>query len=206
MRKSIFTKGAKLTFLISTVTAFMIIPLMANAGTENSSMQQVYTSVEGNIKYYVKPGEKVKKGDPLFFVLCSDNNPALFFENENNVKYYSILYSRRKKLVKTHAVAQEDVDSSLHDLIKAQNELASYLCKVKQGYYVAPYDCEIVKILYPQGSGIGDGNPAINIKPTDKNYKFESFKPNKVMLGLVKRSDELTQKRFNGLNVDELGL
>jgi len=166
-------------------------------------VKQVWTSVEGNIQYYVKPGDKVKKGTPLFYIVSSDNNPALFFQLEHKINYYRILYLRRMKLIKTHAVSQEDVDRSLQDLINAKDDLGSFICRVKEGYYVAPFDCEVTKLLYLNESGIGDGNPAINIKPTDKNYTFQPIKPNSKLLEVMKRSEEVIKLEAKEFNFDK---
>ena len=180
--------------------AFAVITLCLTSVTALADdlpegVKQVWTSVEGNIKYYVKPGDKVKKGAPLFYIANCDNDPAIFWSSLHKINYYKKLFLRRKKLVETHAVSQEVVDNALHDLIDAEDELVLLISKAEQGFYVAPFDCEITKLLYLQDSGIGDGNPAINIKCTDKNYQFEPPKPNEKILEILKKRDELMKKR-----------
>ena len=181
------------------------IPSMAFGDDQlPEGVTQVWTAVEGNITYYVKPGDKVKKGDPLFLVVTTDTNPAVFFQDLHNIEYYKIIFERREKLVNMRAISQEDYDSSLNDLTFAKDDLINYLFKFKEGFYVAPYDCEILKQLYPNGSGIGDGNPAINIKCTDPNYKFVPSKPNQKMLDLIKFSDDMLKEQNETLDVKQL--
>ena len=71
---------------------------------------------------------------------------------------------------------------------------------------MAPFDCEITKLLYLQHSGIGDGNPAINIKCTDKNYQFIPPKVNKKLLEIIKRSNELLKTRSKELDISKIQL
>jgi len=167
---------------------------------------QIWTSVEGNIKYYVKAGDLVKKGTPLFYIENSDNNAALFWKTEHKIDYYKKLYSRRVKLAVSHAVSQEEADNALENLIDAEDELTALISKAEQGFYVAPFDCEITKLLYLQGSGIGDGNPAINIKCTDKNYKFEPQEPNKKLIEILNQRDKLMKERAEELKINNLDL
>ncbi|HJO94466.1 MAG TPA: hypothetical protein QF753_13785 [Victivallales bacterium] len=204
MKNNIFTKRTKLVLLIAIVAAFLAVPLITNAGTKNSSMKQVYTSIEGNITYYVKPGQKVKKGTPLFFVENNANSPSKFFELQNDIDYNKIIYARMERLIKTHSVSWDDFDTARHGLIGAETTFASFIRETKMGFYTAPFDCEVTKILYTQGSGIGDGNPAINIKPTDVNYHFEPAKLSKKLVGLMKRSSELSSTRAKDLNVKKI--
>ena len=156
---------------------------------------QVWTSVEGNIKYYVKEGEKVKKGTPLFFIKTSDNNPAHFWAIQHKIEYYRVLYARRAKLLKSHAVSQEDVDTALQNLISAEDEMTSYISATEQAFYKAPFDCEIVKLLYLQHSGMGDGNPAINIRCIDKHYEFVPAPIDIKMIDLLNKRDEIIKRR-----------
>ena len=176
------------------------------AGELPEGVKQVWTSVEGNVKYYVKVGDKVKKGTPLFYIENGDNNPAMFWKLEHKIEYYRKLYQRRVTLIKTHAVSEESVDNALQNLIDAEDELTLLISIADQGFYVAPFDCEITKLLYLQGSGIGDGNPAINIKCTDKDYKFEPPKVNPKILELLKKCDELLKNRYKELDPDNLNL
>ena len=109
--------AAKMLIAFAVIT-LCLMPVTALADDLPEGVKQVWTSVEGNIIYYVKPGDKVKKGAPLFFIVSSDNNPALFFQIEHKVNYYRILYLRREKLIKTHVVSQEAVDDALQNLSK----------------------------------------------------------------------------------------
>ena len=205
----IFKLSTLKMLIVLAVIAPCMLPVTLKAQAETTlpkGVKQVWTAIEGNIKYYVKSGDKVKKGDPLFFILGNDNNPALIFQIDHKVNYFRILYLRRKKLVKTQAVSQEEVDGALHNYMDAKDELTGFICKVRLGYYTAPFDCEVTKLLYLNGSGIGDGSPAINIKCTDKDYQFIPPKPNKHFLEIIKRSTELVKSEAKNLNYDKITL
>jgi hypothetical protein len=192
--------------MILSVFAFIafVTPMAFGDNQLPEGVEQVWTAVEGNITYYVKPGDKVKKGDPLFLVVTTDANPEIFFQDLHSIEYYKIIFGRRDKLLNTKAVSQEDFDNALDDLVDAKDSLINYFFKFKTGFYVAPYDCEIVKLLYINGSGIGDGNPAINIKCTDPNNKYNPPKPNQKMLDLIKFSDYMLKKQTEALDVKQL--
>ncbi|MCF7790930.1 MAG: hypothetical protein K9L78_03215 [Victivallales bacterium] len=186
------------TFIVFAVLAAVMVPVTVLAADDlPKGVVQVWTAVEGNIRYYVKEGDKVKKGDPLFFILTSDNNSAIYFKIQSQLEYQHKLYLRRKKLIETHAVSQEAYDEAYEGVLTAEAELISYLVKVKLGFYRAPFDCEIVKLLYVQGSGIGDGNPAINIRCTDPNYKFEPPVPGGKFMQIIKLSDQWVNEKLN---------
>jgi hypothetical protein len=193
----------KVSMILAVIT-LCVMPVKVLGETLPKGVKQVWTSVEGNIIYYVKVGDKVKKGDPLFFVVCGDNDPELFFQIQHKIEYYRLLYLRRMKLIKTHAVSEEALDEAVFNLINSQDELALFISKLKQGFYEAPFDCEITKLLYPQKSGIGDGNPAINIKATDKDYKFEPPKPNQKLLELISLSNKTLKDRLKRVNINKL--
>ncbi len=169
-------------------------------------VEQVWTSIEGNIIYYVKPGDKVKKGDPLFFVLNSDNNPANFICLKHQVDYYNKLYTRRETLIKKHAVSQEDLDSAYQNLKNAEDQLVIYLCLAGQSFYRAPFDCEIVKLLYLQNSGIGDGNPAINIRNIEKDYQFQPVTPKANLVKILDLSRAYLQEKESEIDVKDIHL
>jgi hypothetical protein len=160
--------NAKLRVMLAIIAlCFMSATALAGdpAGPPPKGQKQVWTSVEGNIKYYVHVGEKVKKGQPLFFVVTNDYRPEKVPELEHNVEYYKKCFNRDKTLLKTHSVSHQDYDDSQHAYQQAVDDLTVLKASIKQGLYVAPFDCEVTKLLYLNGSGIGDGNPAIDIKP-----------------------------------------
>lgn len=197
-------KARQVLLTVFVFTAFITSGTIYSDDQLPAGVEQVWTAVEGNITYYVKPGDKVKKGDPLFLVMTADINPAVFFQTLHKIEYYKILFQRREGLLNSRAVSKEEFDNALNDLVFSKDELISYLFKLKEGFYMAPYDCEIVKLLYINGSGIGDGNPAINIRCTDKNYKFEPPKPNQKLLELIKLSDETLNIQTEQLDVKDV--
>ena len=206
MRKNLlFNVKPLLVFVVILGSSMMSSVLIADSSLPEGVVQ-VWTSVEGNIKYYVKEGDEVKKGTPLFYIENCDNSPALFWETEHKIDYYKKLYLRRKKLSVSHSISQEEVDNALQNLIEAQDSLTTLVSKAEQGFYVAPFDCKITKLLYLQGSGINDGSPAINIKCTDKNYKFEPPKPSENLVKILKKRDELMKEREKSFNINELDL
>ena len=201
-----FKLSAIKILIVFAVIAPCLTPLTVLAEDLPEGVKQVWTSVEGNIIYYVKKGDKVKKDDPLFFVVTTDNNPALFFEYQHKINYYKKLYNRRMKLIKTHAVSREDYDNAFQNYINARDEFVSYICKVKSGFYTAPFDCEIVELLYLQHSGIGDGNPAINIKCTDKNYQFIPPKPDEKFVDIIEKAGKYIKEKIDEFNANDLTL
>jgi hypothetical protein len=167
--------NARLTVILAVITScFISASVIAGdpPGPPPKGQEQVWTSVEGNIKYYVRVGEKVKKGQPLFFVVTNDYRPEKVAELEHNVEYYKKCFNRDKTLLKTHSVSQQDYDDSEHLHQQAVDDLAVLKASIQQGLYVAPFDCEVTKRLYLNGSGIGDGNPAIDIKPIKIQPKY----------------------------------
>ena len=204
MRK--FKLSALKLFVAFAVITPCLTPVTALAEALPEGVKQVWTSVEGNVIYYVKEGDKVKEDTPLFFILNSENDPGFFWKIQHEVEYYRKLYLRRKKLIKSHAVSQEALDTALQNLVNAEDQLLTYIAKVSQAFYTAPFDCEITKLLYLQKSGIGDGNPAINIKCTDKNYKFEPPKCPEKLTEVLKQSKKIISSRIKELDVDNLTL
>ena len=192
----------RLLFIASVMIVFSIIGGNVFAGNLPVGVDQIITSVEGNIKYFVKTGDKVKKGTPLFFVRNSANTPSRFWSIQHKVDYYSLLYKRRADLVRNHAISKEDRDIALENLMNADDQMSQYLATVEQAFYVAPFDCEIVKLLYLQGSGISDGKPAIYIKCTDKNYQFIPTEVNTNMYDMVKYREKIMKERSKDLHLE----
>jgi hypothetical protein len=151
--------------LSATILFFISANLMAvpGAGTLPAGVTQVCTAYEGDIKYYVHEGETVKKGEPLFFVQRNDIVPKVV-ELEHNVVYTKLEYERDKKLIKSHSVSEKIYDDSKHKYQEALDAVNLWQAQMAECFYVAPYDCVVIKLLYVQGGGVGDGNPAINIK------------------------------------------
>lgn len=193
-----------IVFLSVIALTVSIMPDSIFADQLPKDAQPMLSSLKGNLVYYVAPGDKVKKGDPLFLVLTPDNNPAIFFQIVHKIHYYAKIYQRRKDLIKTHAVSEEELDNTLNNLILSKDELVSYITSFKQGFYVAPYDCEVVSIAFPNGSGIKDGFTALNIKPVDADYKFEPRKPNDKLMEILKSANELTKEQVDSLDVNAI--
>ncbi|HJO95692.1 MAG TPA: hypothetical protein QF753_20015 [Victivallales bacterium] len=164
MKKNIITKGTKLLLLISTVIAFTTMPLIANAGTKKNDLQ-VWTAYEGQLKLYVKNDQKVKKGQLLFFVEAQD--PCMFPEEltkeKHSIEFAKVKYARYKKLVKTHAVSEEAYQDAWQDYVTAVDTYNLTKGKIREAHYYAPYDGTVKDILYPNDSGIGDGNPVLTL-------------------------------------------
>ena len=193
-------------FLSIAIAALLIMSVSASAADQSSdeTVQPMIVCLKGNISYYAGVGDKVKKGDPLFLVVTVDNNPALFYRIIHKIQYYTKMYNRRAELIKAHAVSSEEFETNLNNLILAKDELVSFIAKFKQGLYIAPYDCEIVSVPYPNGCGIKDGYVAMTLKPVDPNYKFEPKKTNEKVMELYKATNEFSQEQSDKLNVDDV--
>ena len=127
---------------------------------------QVFTGYEGNVTYYTKIGQKLKKGAPLFFIQRNDlpSQASHIMSLKADLKFNKTTYERNKKLVKTHSVSVQAFDDSSQRYADAKNALNDYITQMYEGLYYAPFDCEVTKLLYVQHGGVGDGNPVINIK------------------------------------------
>jgi hypothetical protein len=173
-------------------------------GTLPKGVTQVWTAYEGNIKYFVKEGQKVSEGTPLFFVKRNDMAPNSL-ELEHNIAYTEKEFRRYAKLIKSHSVSQESFDDKEHAYQQAIDALAKWKANMRDCLYTAPFDCEVTKLLYLQGSGVGDGNPMINIKeipaselPASSSTAAPSvFKKD----GLPTSKEILSYKNEDGLNV-----
>jgi hypothetical protein len=124
----------------------------------------IITAVEGNITYYVKVGDKLKKGEPLFFVSANDFPVGKIKQLKQALAYHKKTFERKKRLVKTHSLSVQELDDAWMEYHDALNELAIAEQQTKCGFYVAPFDCEVVRCAVPSTSGIADGEPAVHIK------------------------------------------
>jgi hypothetical protein len=147
---------------------FICVQVMGEPGLSSvpKGESQVFTGYEGNLTYYVKAGQKVRKGAPLFFVQRNDipSQASHIMKLKADAKYWETTYERNKTLVKTHSVSQQAFDDSSIQYADAKNNLNDYITQMYEGLYYAPFDCEVTKLLYVQHGGVGDGNPVINIK------------------------------------------
>jgi hypothetical protein len=145
----------------------LCISYSAVAGKDSSlpkGSAKMITSVEGNLIYYANVGDKVQKGAPLFFVKTNDWPVGKIKQIKEDIVYYKKTYERNKKLATTNAVAIQALDDSWRDYNDSLNQLEIAKQQCENGFYTAPFDCEIVKRELPPGSGIGDGNPVMYIK------------------------------------------
>ena len=154
----------KLTMILSLASlCFASTSLLA----DDPEGEGVITALEGIVIYYVAEGDKVAKGDPLYFIRATDYLPARIKQIKQQITYFKKVYNRNLRLAKTNAVAVQDLDSSWNDYHTALNDLAIAKQQAMNGFYTAPYDCVVTKLAVPPGSGIGDGNPALWIKKTN---------------------------------------
>ena len=144
---------------------FISFAVMADGNSEipKGSVKMI-TSVEGILTYYVKVGDKVEKGTPLFFVRTNDWPVGKIKQIKEDIVYYKKTYERNKALAKTNAVAIQLLDDTWHDYRTAVNELRIAKEQVRSGFYTAPFDCEIVKCDLPETSGIADGEAVMYLK------------------------------------------
>ena len=192
-------------FLSIIISALLILSFSASAADQsNETVQQIFPCLKGNVSYYVSVGDKAQKGEPLFMLVSADNNSTIFYQLIHKIKYYTKMYNRRAELIKTNAVSKEELENNLNNLILAKDDLISYIVKFKQGFYVAPYDCEIVSIPYPNGCGLKSSIAAMSIKPVDPNYTFEPKKLSDKRLELYITINKLSQEQRDNLDVDKV--
>jgi hypothetical protein len=151
--------------LILTVISLCLISINGFAGeTSKKESEPMITAVEGIIVYYVKVGDKVKKGEPLFFVEATDYPLGEIRKIKQDIVYYKKTYNRKTKLAKTQSLSVQEMDDAWRDYHNALNDLAIATRQARNGFYTAPYDCEIVSCAVPNTSGIADGEAGVHIK------------------------------------------
>ncbi len=158
------------SILILTVISLFLISTegISDDSALKGSMPMI-SCVEGNVMYYAKAGDKVKKGEPLFFVKSNDFPLGKIKQCKQDVAYYTKTYDRKKKLAKTHSISVQEMDDAWRDYHDAINNLEIAEQQSKSGFYTAPYDCEVVRCEVPQNSGRGDGDPVLYIKEISIN-------------------------------------
>ena len=157
------------------LTAVLLCLLSTTTAADDSSLpkgaQPIVTSVEGNITYYAKVGDTLKKGEPLFFVKTNDWPIGKIKQIKEDIVYFKKTYERNRKLAKTNAVAIQSLDDSWHNYHDALNQLEIAKQQCENGFYSAPFDCKVVRCEVPTSSGIGDGNPAMYIQEIPEDTK-----------------------------------
>ena len=158
----------KLTARTILILSVIILCLISIKGFSDDSRPKdavpMITAVEGNIIYYAEVGDTVKKGEPLFFVRANDFPLEKIVQLRKNIVYFKKTYDRKKSLAKTHSLSVQEMDDAWHDYFDTLNELAIAEQQTRTGFYVAPFDCEIISRQVPATSGIADGEPAVFIK------------------------------------------
>jgi len=153
------------SILILTVISLLMIPIkMYSDDSLPKGALPMISAVEGNVVYYVKAGDKVEKGQPLFFIRSNDFPIEKIKQLKQDIVYFKKTYNRQQKLAKTHSVSIQDLDDAWHGYYNSVNELAIAKQQTKTGFYTAPYDCEIIRCEVPPNSGRGDGDPVLYIK------------------------------------------
>jgi multidrug resistance efflux pump len=137
---------------------------MACAETVNPKAIPIITAVEGNITLYVEVGQKVKEGEPLFFV---DQVDAALAQNlelaKIDAKFAKLTYKRKLKLSKSHNVSEQELQDSLCAYKEALVNIKINETKLKYNMYRAPFNCVVTKIIAVNGAGFGDGNPVLEV-------------------------------------------
>ncbi|MCP4180558.1 MAG: hypothetical protein GY756_22575 [bacterium] len=164
MGEIIIKRAAKLVLLLSIVTASTTMPLIGNAASEKKDLQ-VWTAYEGTLKLSVTEGQKVKKGQLLFYVESIDPNmyPEHFTQLEHEIYFAKLKYDRYKKLVNVHSVSEEAYQDAWQKYVEAVDTLKVAKANFKRAHYYAQFDGTVKNILYPNNSGIGDGNPVLTV-------------------------------------------
>jgi len=163
---NIFNKKLSVhSVLILTILSFCMISarVFADDSIPKDALPMI-TAVEGNVVFYAKAGDNVKKGEPLFFVKSNDFPLEKIKQLKQDIVYYEKTYERKKKLTKTHSLSVQEMDDAWRDYHNSLSELKIAEAQSKSGFYTAPFDCEIVRCEVPPNSGIGDGDPVMYIK------------------------------------------
>jgi multidrug efflux pump subunit AcrA (membrane-fusion protein) len=155
---------SNLFIVFSLLIGVLLFSNSACAATSEET-HAVVTAVEGNIKLFVKEGQKVKKGKLLFVVDQLDTALAQNLEKARiEAKFDELTYMRKLKLSKSHNVSDQDLQDSLCAYEKALVQVKIYENNLEFNNYRAPYNCIVTKIMAVDGGGFGDGNPVLEIK------------------------------------------
>ncbi|HJO92392.1 MAG TPA: biotin/lipoyl-binding protein [Victivallales bacterium] len=133
---------------------------------------QVDTVYEGILQLHVKLGQKVKKGQ-LLFTMDTNLLKVAVIKANNNLNYTKEIYERNKKLYdSSHSVSREKLEEYKYNYINALADFKTAKINVKNCYYYAPFAGTVTKIIYGNGSAVGDGNEVMDITAsisTDQN-------------------------------------
>jgi hypothetical protein len=133
------------------------------AGEKSVKSQSMFSAVEGNLNLYVHIGEHVKKGQLLYYVASNEIFPSEYLGAKHDVEIDRLNYIRQKRLSVTGSVSEEKLESALQKFREDVDKMIYYANAVKHGHYYAPYNAEITKIYFPDGSGMGDGSKVLSL-------------------------------------------
>jgi multidrug efflux pump subunit AcrA (membrane-fusion protein) len=142
---------------------FLIAGIFAlNIYASEQKIVQIESMLEGKVIMCVEPGDRVIKGQPLFYV-----DPASLKvqrqKNKDAIKFDFEVVERDKKLAKTHNVKLADLQQDEYNLVNTIQDAKITEQNILNSYYFAPFDGVITKVVNYSGSGIGDGNEVVDI-------------------------------------------
>jgi multidrug efflux pump subunit AcrA (membrane-fusion protein) len=142
---------------------FVITGIFAlNIYAAKQKIVKIESMLEGKVIMCVKPGDKVIKGQPLFYV----DPTTLKIQRQKDkdaVKYDFDVVERDKKLAQSHNVKLADYQQDEYNLVNTIQDAKITEQNILNSYYFAPFDGIITKVVNYSGSGIGDGNEVVDI-------------------------------------------
>ena len=127
-----------------------------------SPVALVCTRYPGVLELKVKLAQKVKKGD-LLFTSNTDAFEAKEIQTRNLKTYFNHIFTRRKKLLKTHTVSEFLYITAENDYNRAVMNYEIVKLQIAQSSCHAPFDGTVTEIFRYSGSGNGSGKPVLNI-------------------------------------------
>ena len=160
------------------ITALFICSVI-NAKEEVAKIQSL---IEGRLIMCVEPGDRVVKGQPLFYV-----DPGTLIiqkeKNLNTIKYNFETVQRNKKLAKSHDVSLNDLQQSEYNLVTSIQDAKTTEQSILDSYYYAPFNGIVTKVMNYTGSAIGDSceivdvakvTPKTDVKALENKVKKEN--------------------------------
>jgi multidrug resistance efflux pump len=159
---------------------FLFIAIFTlNIYAAKNRVVKIQSMIQGRVITCVEPGERVVKGQPLFYV-DTTTLEIQKMKNIDTVEYNYSIVERYKKLAKTHNVKIADLQESKYNLVNAIQDVRNTQQSILNSYYFAPFDGIITNVVTYTGSAIDDGcevvslaeiTPNTNIPEIEKSIK-----------------------------------
>ena len=157
---------------------------------------QIDSMIEGKVVMCVEPGDKVIKGQPLFFV-----DPSTLkiqrTKDKDTINYNYKVLNRDKKLAKTHNIKTAELQQAEYNIVDAVQDAKTTEQSILNSYYFAPFDGVITKVINYTGSGIGDGNEVVDVLEINESTNVPAIQKNIEKSDRIAQIDSMTEGMLN---------